>query len=47
MTCKDAIEQLNEFLDKELDEANYSKIRQHIDMCHTCFEKFEITVTAE
>ena len=41
MTCKDAIEQLNEFLDKELDRANYSKIRQHIDMCHKCCEKFE------
>ncbi|MCR4291128.1 MAG: zf-HC2 domain-containing protein [Candidatus Scalindua sp.] len=41
MTCKEAIEQLNEFLDKELDDANYSKIRQHIDMCHKCCEKFE------
>ena len=41
MTCKEAIEQLNEFLDKELDGANYSKIRQHIDMCHKCCEKFE------
>lgn len=41
MTCKEAIEQLNEFLDKELDDADYSKIRQHIDMCHKCCEKFE------
>jgi len=41
MTCKEAIEQLNEFLDNELDDANYSKIRQHIDMCHKCCEKFE------
>ncbi|MCP4254216.1 MAG: hypothetical protein GY775_12565 [Candidatus Scalindua sp.] len=41
MTCKEAIEQLNEFLDKELDDAVYSKIKQHIDMCHTCCEKFE------
>ncbi len=41
MTCKEAIGQLNEFLDNELDEANYSKTRQHIDMCHKCCEKFE------
>jgi mycothiol system anti-sigma-R factor len=41
MICKEAIEQLNEFLDNELDDANYSKIRQHIDMCHKCCEKFE------
>ena len=41
MTCKEAIEQLNEFLDSELDDANYTKIRQHIDMCHKCCEKFE------
>ncbi len=41
MTCKEAIEQLHEFLDNELDDANYSKIRQHIDICHECCEKFE------
>ena len=41
MTCKEAIEQLHEFLDKELDDTMYSKIRQHIDKCHKCCEKFE------
>ena len=41
MTCKEAIEQLHEFLDKELDDTVYSKIKQHIDMCHKCCEKFE------
>lgn len=41
MTCKEAVEQLNEFLDNELDDAIYSKIREHIDMCHKCCEKFE------
>ena len=41
MTCKEAIGQLHEFLDNELDDANYSKIRQHIDICHECCEKFE------
>jgi len=41
MTCKEAIEQLHEFLDNELGDANYTKIRQHINMCHECCEKFE------
>jgi anti-sigma factor (TIGR02949 family) len=41
MTCKEAVEQLNEFLDNELDDTIYSKIREHIDMCHECCEKFE------
>jgi mycothiol system anti-sigma-R factor len=40
-TCKEAIEQLHEFLDNELDDANYAKIKQHMDMCHKCCEKFE------
>ena len=41
MTCKEAVEQLHEFLDNELDDANYAKIKQHMDMCHKCCEKFE------
>ena len=40
-TCKEAIEQLHEFLDKELDDGNHSTIKQHIEMCHKCCEKFE------
>jgi mycothiol system anti-sigma-R factor len=40
-TCKEAIEQLHEFLDNELDEGNHSTIKQHIEMCHKCCEKFE------
>lgn len=41
MTCKDAIEQLYEFLDNELDQGNYLKTKQHFDMCQVCCEKFE------
>ncbi len=41
MTCKEAIEQFNEFLDNELDDADYSKIRQHIEICRGCCEKIE------
>ncbi|MHC4268212.1 MAG: zf-HC2 domain-containing protein [Planctomycetota bacterium] len=41
MTCKEAIEQLHEFLDNELDKGNYLKTKQHIDICQKCCEKFE------
>ncbi len=40
-TCKEAIERLHEFLDNELDEGNYSTIKQHLVMCSKCCEKFE------
>jgi mycothiol system anti-sigma-R factor len=40
-TCKEATEQLHEFLDNELDDGNHSTIKQHIEMCHKCCEKFE------
>ena len=40
-TCKEAIEQLHEFLDNELDDGNHSTVKQHVKMCHKCCEKFE------
>jgi len=40
-TCNEAIEQLHEFLDNELDDGNHSTVKQHIEMCHKCCEKFE------
>ena len=40
-TCKEATEQLHEFLDNELDDGNHSTIKQHIEMCHKCCEQFE------
>ncbi len=41
MTCNEAIEQFQEFLDNELDDGNHSAIKQHIEMCYKCCEKFE------
>jgi mycothiol system anti-sigma-R factor len=40
-TCKESIEQLHEFLDNELDDGNHLTIKQHIEICHKCCEKFE------
>ncbi|MFQ5965637.1 MAG: mycothiol system anti-sigma-R factor [Candidatus Scalinduaceae bacterium] len=45
MTCKEAINQLYEFLDNELDDYNCSKIKKHLDICQKCCEKFEFEQT--
>lgn len=41
MTCEDAIGQLYEYLDQELDRRNYTKIERHLGTCHVCSEKYE------
>ncbi len=41
MTCKEATKQLYEYLDNELEEKDYSKIRKHLEVCRKCCEKFE------
>jgi len=41
MICKEALEQIYEFLDNELDTGNHSTIKKHIETCHKCWEKFE------
>ncbi len=41
MTCSEAMNQLQEFLDNELDEVIYLKTKKHIDTCKNCCEKFE------
>jgi anti-sigma factor (TIGR02949 family) len=41
MTCEEATKQLYEYLDHELEENNYSKIKKHLEVCQKCCEKFE------
>ncbi len=41
MTCKEATRQLYEYLDNELGENDYSKIKKHLEVCRKCCEKFE------
>jgi len=41
MTCKEATKQLYEYLDNELEENDYSKIKKHLEVCRKCCEKFE------
>ncbi len=41
MTCEEATKQLYEYLDNELEEGDYSKIKKHLEVCQKCCEKFE------
>ena len=41
MTCEEATKQLYEYLDNELEEGDYSKIKGHLEVCQKCCEKFE------
>lgn len=41
MTCEEVIEQLYEFLDRELDEGLSDRINAHIERCRDCFTRAE------
>lgn len=41
MTCEKTVDQLYEYLDNELDEKSYTKIKQHLNTCNICCGKFE------
>lgn len=40
MNCKEALEKIYEFLDKD-DSAPLSAIEQHLDWCRPCWDRFE------
>ncbi len=41
MNCKEALEKLYEFLDKELDKVPTSEIQRHLDSCRHCWNRFD------
>lgn len=41
MTCEETVGLIYEYLDKELDGNDHTKIKQHLGKCNTCCEKFE------
>lgn len=41
ITCEEVIEQLYEFLDRELDEGLSDRINEHIERCRDCFTRAE------
>lgn len=41
MNCRDAVEHLYEYLDKELTPAVEREVRDHLEDCHPCLEQFD------
>ncbi|MDX6287567.1 MAG: hypothetical protein QOG53_3052 [Frankiales bacterium] len=40
--CSDVLEQVYLYLDREIDDADCTKIRQHLDECAPCLREFGI-----
>lgn len=45
--CADFLDQIVYFLDNELDQADCSVVRQHLDSCSPCLEKYDLQRTVK
>jgi mycothiol system anti-sigma-R factor len=45
--CADFLEQIVYFLDNELDQADCSAVRLHLDSCNPCLEKYDLQRTVK
>jgi mycothiol system anti-sigma-R factor len=45
--CADFLERIVYFLDNELDEADCSAVRMHLDSCNPCLEKYDLQRTVK
>jgi mycothiol system anti-sigma-R factor len=45
--CVDYLEQIVDLLDNELDEADCSAVRMHLDACNPCLERYDLQRTVK
>ena len=45
--CADYLERIVYFIDNELDEADCSEVRMHLDSCNPCLEKYDLQRTVK
>ena len=45
--CSEYLERIVYFLDNELDEADCSAVRLHLDHCNPCLEKYDLQRTVK
>jgi mycothiol system anti-sigma-R factor len=45
--CADFLEQIVFFIDNELAEADCSAVREHLDTCNPCLEKYDLQRTVK
>ena len=41
MNCKESLEKLYEFLDRDMDTIPMSEIEKHLERCRHCWDRFE------
>lgn len=45
--CSDFLERIVYFIDNELDEADCSVVRMHLDSCNPCLERYDLQRTVK
>ncbi|MDQ4054567.1 MAG: mycothiol system anti-sigma-R factor [Actinomycetota bacterium] len=45
--CADFLERIVYFIDNELDEADCSEVRVHLDSCNPCLERYDLQRTVK
>ena len=45
--CADYLERIMRFIDDELDEADTAVVREHIDTCNPCLERYDLQRTVK
>ena len=45
--CADFLDRIVYFIDNELDEADWSVVRQHLDSCNPCLERYDLQRTVK
>ena len=45
--CADFLERIVYFIDNELDEADCSEVKVHLDSCNPCLEKYDLQRTVK
>ena len=45
--CADFLERIVYFIDNELDEADCTEVRMHLDSCNPCLEKYDLQRTVK
>ena len=41
MNCRESLEKLYQFLDRDMDQVPMSEIKKHLDRCRHCWDRFE------
>jgi anti-sigma factor (TIGR02949 family) len=40
LTCREALQRLDDYIDRELSQEEMDRVRRHLKICHACTRKF-------